>query len=75
MISLGRWDKAGGDHRGGGGEIILIRKDEIPVARGTQIENNLYKMEVTTHKLNMKPTNEANSQCFIINEPAQSWEI
>ena len=32
LISLGRWDKAGGHYKGGGGEIILIRKDEIPVA-------------------------------------------
>ena len=32
-------------------------------------------MEVTTRKPNIKLTKEANPQCFVINEPAQSWEI
>src|SRR6202522_3839785 len=48
LISLGRWDKAAGHYAGGGGALTLITKNVISVARGTQIENNLYKMEVST---------------------------
>jgi Reverse transcriptase (RNA-dependent DNA polymerase)/gag-polypeptide of LTR copia-type/Integrase core domain/GAG-pre-integrase domain len=74
LISLGKWDKAGGRYTGGGGSLTLITKDGIPVARGTQIENNLYKMKVAIRKPDIKFTKEANPQCFVINEPAQSWE-
>ena len=51
LISLGRWDKAGGWYTRGGGELTLITKDGTPVARGTQIANNLYKMEVAIRQL------------------------
>ena len=46
LILLGRWDKAGGHYIGGGGTLTLITKNDIPVAWGTQIENNLYKMDI-----------------------------
>ena len=74
LISLGRWDKAGGYYTGGGGTLVLTTKNSIPVTQGTQIENNLYKMEVTLRKPDIKFKNEANPQCFVINETAQSWE-
>jgi gag-polypeptide of LTR copia-type/Integrase core domain/GAG-pre-integrase domain len=74
LISLGKWDKAGGHYKGGGGELILITKDEVPVARGTQIGNGLYKMNVAIREPCAKNIEEANPQSFIVNEPAQSWE-
>ena len=52
LISLGRWDKAGGRYIGGGGALTLITKDGTSVARGTKIENNIYKMKVATRELN-----------------------
>jgi len=76
LISLGRWDKAGGHYAGGGGVLTLITKNGISVARGTQIENNLYKMEVATCAPGAKfIKEEMNPQSFIVCEPAQSWEI
>ena len=76
LISLGRWDKSGGRYTGGGGELILITKDGIPVSRGTKIENNLYKMMVTTHKPDITSTKrvKTQNQSFVIHEPVQSWE-
>src|ERR1700678_4391783 len=76
LISLGRWDKSGRRYTGGGGELILIKKDGILLSRGTKIENNLYKMMVTTHKPDITSTKrvETQNKSFVIHEPVQSWE-
>ena len=74
LISLGRWDKAGGCYTGGGGKLTLITKSGKPVAQGTQIENNLYKMEVTICKPDKNFLNEVTPQSFVVNEPSQNWE-
>src|SRR6202034_350244 len=47
LISLGRWDKAGGTYQGGENKIILITKDGKRVAKGTRLKNYLYGMNVT----------------------------
>ena len=74
LISLGKWDKAGGQYSGGGGILTLITKYGTPVARGTQIGNNLYKMKVNIREPDMKSINEEIPQTFIVNEPTQNWE-
>ena len=74
LISLGRWDKAGGCYTGGGGKLTLITKGGKPVAQGTQVENNLYKMEVTICKPEINFPDEVISQSFVVNEPSQDWE-
>jgi hypothetical protein len=77
LIALGKWDKAGGRYIGGGGVLTLITKDGISVARGTKIENNLYKMNVAIRKPNnttYPKATIATPQTFSANEPAQSWE-
>jgi hypothetical protein len=65
LISLGRWDKAGGNYTGGGGSLVLITNDGIPVAQGTQVENNLYKMKVNLNTSDIKSSTEIDPQCFI----------
>ena len=50
LISLGKWDAAGGRYIGGGGKIILENKNKTPVAIGTKAGNNLYKMKLKTRK-------------------------
>jgi len=50
LISLGRWDAAGGQYIGGGGGITLITKDGKRVAWGEKVDNNLYKMKVSVRK-------------------------
>ena len=42
LISLGRWDKAGGRYTGGGGVLTLITKDGKQIAQGTKIQNREY---------------------------------
>src|ERR1700735_707137 len=46
LISLGRWDKAGGHYSGGDGQIKLIAKNGKAVAQGHKIQTNLYKMNL-----------------------------
>ena len=45
LISLGCWDKATGQYMGGGS---LIMKNGKHVTMGNKINNNLYKMQMTT---------------------------
>ena len=61
---------------GGGGALILITKDGKPVARGTKIQNNLYKMKVSIHKPSASCSKKTVStpQTFQATEPSQSWE-
>ena len=62
------------EYIGGEGALTLITKDGIAVSHGTKIGNNLYKMDVKISEPNAVFTKEANPQCFVINEPPQSWE-
>jgi hypothetical protein len=76
LISLGRWDTAGGRYVGGRGTITLITKDGKSIAKGTKISNNLYKMKVSVREPNATHTKKytATPQTFMSNEPSQSWE-
>src|ERR1700678_1646267 len=74
LISLGRWDKAGGRYNGGGGKLTLITKKGKPVAQGTQVENNLHQMEGTVCKPDNNFPKEITPQSFAVNEPSQNWE-
>jgi len=71
LISLGRWDKAGGTYLGGDNKIILITKDGKQVAEGTRLKNFLYGMNVTRRSSSMAIE---SSQTFEGTENAQSWE-
>ena len=77
LISLGRWDTAGGRYIGGGGSITLITKDGRHVAHGIKVENNLYKMKVSIRKPGAicSKTVTCTPQTFQATEPSQSWEI
>ena len=48
LISLGRWDTAGGKYIGGKGQLTLVTKDGKHVAQGTKMDKHLYKIDVTT---------------------------
>ena len=78
LLSLGRWDNAGGTYRGGNNALSLITKDGRKVATGTKINNNLYKMNKFTIRKpgSTHPTNvTANPQSFNVGEPAKDWEV
>ena len=76
LISLCRWDKARGRYTDGGGSLTLIMKDGKHVARGTKIENNLYKMKVSARKLGAtySKSTTCTPQTFQATEPTQSRE-
>ena len=46
LLSLGKWDAAGGRYIGGGGQMILQNENGTAIATGTKINNNLYKMKL-----------------------------
>jgi hypothetical protein len=52
LLSLGKWDKGGGQYVGGKGVLTLITKDGKPVVRDTKVENNLYRLNVITSQPN-----------------------
>ena len=75
LISLGHWDTAGGQYTGGKGVLTLITKDGTTITKGNKIDNNLYKMKVTTRQTIVPNTKTlANPQTFAATEPAHSWE-
>jgi hypothetical protein len=45
LISLGRWDNAGGNYHGGQGILTMNARNGKTVAVGTKINNNLYKLK------------------------------
>ena len=54
LISLGCWDKAGGQYMGGGGVINLVTENGKHIVVGNKINNNLYKMQIKTYHRNNK---------------------
>jgi hypothetical protein len=73
LILLRHLDTAGGQYIGGRGVIKLITKDGTTIAKGTKINNNLYKMDVTM-KLPAATKTLVTPQTFTVTEPAHSWE-
>ncbi|KIJ98584.1 hypothetical protein K443DRAFT_28780, partial [Laccaria amethystina LaAM-08-1] len=74
LIALGKWDQGGRRFQGEGGVLTLTTKDGTLVAKGTKVENNLYKMKVAVCEPKSKPPKTITPQIFSISEPAQSWE-
>jgi GAG-pre-integrase domain len=76
LISLGRWDAAGGRYYGGEGYLTMVTKDGKRVAKGTKINNNLYKMKIKVRNPHAQyiKTTTSTPQTFVAAEPAQSWE-
>jgi hypothetical protein len=56
LVSLGRWDAAGGNSFEGKGSITLVTKDERHVAHGKKIDNHLYRMKLTVQKPHSIPS-------------------
>jgi hypothetical protein len=50
LISLGRWDGAGGTWKSENGLLRLIWKGGKTIAVGNRIQNNLYEMQVTVRR-------------------------
>ena len=70
LLSLGRWDAAGGSYTGGGGKIILKNKAGQIISSGSKISNHLYKMEFKTYL----PRNKITVQKDIVLKEIYNWE-
>ena len=73
LISLGCWDKAGGQYMGGRGVINLVTKNGTHIVMGNKINNNLYKMQTRAYHCKNKSSETLTT--FLAEEPAQSWDI
>jgi len=79
LLSLGRWDKAGGSYHSRQGKLVMNAKNGKTVSTGTQISNHLNKLDnfviqrpVTRPERTMK--NRAGSHVFNATEPIPTWE-
>jgi len=69
LLSLGRWETAGRSYTAHNGILSLLTKEGKPIARGTKVRNNLYKM---TFK---HVPETAHSNCaFNTTSSSQTWE-
>jgi len=69
LMSLGQWETDGQSLNACDRELLLLTKDEQPVARGVKLHNNLYKM---TFK--HVPNTTHSDYTFSAASPSQSWE-
>ncbi len=77
LLSLGRWDCAGGNYHGGQ-NILSLYKGDQKMASGVKITNHLYKMRsLVTQKPGLtSPENTTNEpHSFSVRELAKSWEV
>lgn len=79
LLSLGRWDNAGGNYHGGQGKLMMNASNGETVVTGTRIKNNLYKLDnfiiqqpVTIPIPIAKP--KAISYAFNTSEQLLTWE-
>lgn len=72
LLSLGRWDNAGGSYSCQHGHLVLT-KDKRIAAIGWKITNNLYQLNVTVHKL--KVNKNVPQVVCAINEKWPTWEM
>jgi hypothetical protein len=71
LISLGRWEAAGGKYTGHNGELTLTVKSGSHIARGMRIANNLYHLKFTLKK----PTQTQGKMNYIFaTQETPSWE-
>jgi hypothetical protein len=78
LISLGRWDSAGGTYRSDNGILKLAINGGTVIAKGRKVHNHLYKMMVRINgKLNNKQITRPqtrNLQVFLSEGSPETWE-
>ena len=74
LLSLGRWDKAGGNYHGGQGKLSMIASNGATVATGTKIQNNLYKLDNFITQLPPIKTHSNRENTFNATNLNDSWE-
>jgi len=78
LLSLGRWDKAGGNYHGGQGILTMNMKDGEPVIKGTQINNHLYRLidfSIRKPGETIPIPTIAISQTFNATDSSKSWKV
>ena len=79
LLSLGRWDTASGSYHSGQGKLTMNVWNGETVATGTQIVNNLYRLDnfiiqQPAIKSGLTSKVDAGSHTFQTMEPLPTWE-
>ena len=77
LLSLGRWDDAGGSYTCQNGVLTLTSADNKKLAEGIKGANNLYKMQVKVRKMPQNNSSDAEppiGQTFEVKDANQTWE-
>ena len=78
LLSLGRWDDAGGTYRSDAGVLKLAVKTGTVIATGRKIHNHLYKMmvRVSDKRQNEEPSQALTNkyQIFLSEGSPENWE-
>jgi hypothetical protein len=78
FLSLRCWNNAGGSYKGSNESLFLITKEGKVTAKGSKIDNHLYKMNNFTFQKprSMSPvTKTTEAQSFNAREPEKGWEV
>ena len=70
LISLGRWEAAGGEYTTHNGKLMLTAKSRSHVAQGPHIANNLYNLRFTLRR----PMQNRTSDHAFATQETPSWE-
>jgi gag-polypeptide of LTR copia-type/Integrase core domain/GAG-pre-integrase domain len=76
LIALGKWDKDGRKFKGENGILTLYATNGVPVAQGSKVGNNLYKMKVAIRdtKVSTPKAIQIKPHIFSLNGTTQNWE-
>ncbi len=74
LISLGKWDSAGGSYQSNQGILKLITKGGITITVAKRIENNLYKIQVGVREMATKLHTQDKYETFTTTKSFPSWE-
>ena len=74
LFALGRWEQDGRKYSACDGILLLNTHNGTLVAQGTRIQNNLYKLNITTRQ---SDTHQKLDKSIILSaaEPKQTWEV
>jgi hypothetical protein len=74
LLSLGRWDMAGGEYRSKNSLLSMIIGTGKTVAIGHRVQNHLYKMQVSVRMVKGDAPQSGVHKTFATTEPLKSWE-
>jgi len=76
LLSLGRWDKAGGSYLSSQGKLTMNARHGVTVVTGTQIDNHLYRLDnFIVQPPAMSPIPSISHHSFTSSELTPTWDV